>query len=130
MRGGYWAAGKTAATARALLEDAQALEAAGAVMLLVEAAPAEVSQRIVERSALPVIGCGAGPACHGQVVVLQDLLGLTDWQPAFATPAARLGEAITGAAQTWIDRVRRNDLGPHPYLMSDAERRAFLSGDA
>ncbi len=130
MRGGYWAAGRTAESAESLLEDARALEAAGAVMLLVEAAPVEVSERIVAASRLPVIGCGAGPACHGQVVVLQDLLGLTDWQPAFAAPAARLGESIAAAAKAWIDRVARNDLGSHPYLMSDAERQAFLARES
>jgi 3-methyl-2-oxobutanoate hydroxymethyltransferase len=125
MRGGYWAAGRTAEAARSILEDARALEAAGAVMLLVEAAPAEVAARVVAESRLPVIGCGAGPSCHGQVVVLQDLLGLTDWQPAFAAPAARLGEAIAAAAETWIGRVSRNELGSHPYLMGEAESKAF-----
>lgn len=124
-RGGYWAAGRSAESARELLDDARALEDAGATILLIEAAPAEVAEAIVERSSVPVIGCGAGPACHGQVVVLQDLLGLTDWQPAFAAPAARLGESIAGAARAWIDRVGRGDLGSHPYLMSDADREAF-----
>ncbi|MHC4832551.1 MAG: 3-methyl-2-oxobutanoate hydroxymethyltransferase [Planctomycetota bacterium] len=125
LRGGYWSAGKTAETARDLLEDARILEEAGAAMLLVEACPAEVAEEIVARSALPVIGCGAGPACHGQVVVLQDLLGLTDWQPAFATPAARIGDAIVQAASTWCARVAGGDLGPHPYSMSDEQLAAF-----
>ena len=125
LHGGYWAAGKTAEKARELVEDARILEAAGASMLLVEACPAEVAEAIVGQSSLPVIGCGAGTACHGQVVVLQDLLGLTDWQPAFAAPAARIGDAIVQAASTWCDRVARGDLGEHPYLMSDAERAAF-----
>lgn len=125
LHGGYWAAGKTAEKARELVEDARILEAAGAAMLLVEACPAEVAAAIVERSSLPVVGCGAGPACHGQVVVLQDLLGLTDWQPAFAAPAARLGDAIVQAASTWCGRVARGDLGSHPYAMSEPERVAF-----
>lgn len=125
LRGGYWSAGKTAETARDLLEDARTLEAAGAAMLLVEACPAEVAEAIVERSRLPVVGCGAGPACHGQVVVLQDLLGLTDWQPAFASPAARIGDAVAKAASTWCERVAAGDLGPHPYAMSEDERVAF-----
>ncbi len=125
LRGGYWSAGKTAETARELLEDARCLEEAGATMLLVEACPAEVAEEIVQRSRLPVVGCGAGPACHGQIVVLQDLLGLTDWQPAFATPTARIGDAIVKAASTWCQRVDGGDLGPHPYSMSDEEREAF-----
>ena len=129
LHGGYWAAGKTAEKARELVEDARVLEAAGAAMLLVEACPSEVAEAIVEQSALPVVGCGAGSACHGQIVVLQDLLGLTDWQPAFAAPAARIGDAIVAAASTWCDRVARGDLGPHPYSMSEAERSAFRNRD-
>lgn len=125
LKGGYWSAGKTAESARELLEDARALEQAGAAMLLVEACPAEVAEEVVARSRLPVIGCGAGPACHGQIVVLQDLLGLTDWQPAFAIPAARLGDAIVKAAESWQDRVSSGELGPHPYSMSESECEAF-----
>src|SRR5262249_51454674 len=64
LHGGYYAAGKTAEAARALLDDAAAMEDAGAVMLLVEAAPQEVTELIVAQSRVPVIGCGAGPSCH------------------------------------------------------------------
>jgi 3-methyl-2-oxobutanoate hydroxymethyltransferase len=120
-RGGYLSSGRTAGDAAAIMEDARAMEDAGASMLLLEAMPAEVAERIVARSALPVIGCGAGPACHGQVVVLQDILGLTDWQPAFAQPLARGGAALIEAAGAWVDRVRRNDLGEHPYRISAEE---------
>lgn len=121
LRGGYLSAGRTAAEARRLLDDARALEDAGASMLLLEAVPAEVAERIVARSALPVIGCGAGPACHGQVVVLQDILGLTEWQPAFAQPLAHLGPVLAETAATWVERVRQNDLGEHPYRITTSE---------
>ncbi|MFM8785533.1 MAG: 3-methyl-2-oxobutanoate hydroxymethyltransferase, partial [Phycisphaerales bacterium] len=84
-------------------------------MILVEACPAEVAAMVVERSTVPVIGCGAGPACHGQVVVLHDLVGLSAWQPSFARPAAAIGDALEQAARAWRDRVRRGDLGEHPY---------------
>ncbi len=117
--GGYRSVGRTAAEARQMVDDAVAMEAAGAVMLLIEAAPNEVSQRIVERTSIPVIGCGGGPACHGQIVVLQDLLGLTDWQPAFATPITAMGQSLIAAAETWIRKVRTSDLGEHPYRMSE-----------
>jgi 3-methyl-2-oxobutanoate hydroxymethyltransferase len=119
--GGYRSVGRTADEAREMLADAVALEAAGARMLLIEAAPNEVSRRIVDRLEIPVIGCGAGPACHGQIVVLQDLLGLTHWQPSFAKPVVRLGDDLVGAAKTWVDMVRRNDLGEHPYRMAEGE---------
>ncbi|MHC4416651.1 MAG: 3-methyl-2-oxobutanoate hydroxymethyltransferase [Planctomycetota bacterium] len=120
-RGGYGSVGRTATEARALVADAVALEAAGSTMLLIEAAPNEVSQRIVEKTAIPVIGCGAGPACHGQIVVLQDLLGLTEWQPGFAKPITCLGEPLVAAATRWIDMVRTSQLGEHPYRMSEGE---------
>jgi 3-methyl-2-oxobutanoate hydroxymethyltransferase len=122
LQGGYASAGRTAAEAGALLQDALALEAAGAAMLLVEAVPEEVAQRIVERTSVPVIGCGAGPACHGQVVVMQDLFGLSPWQPAFARPIAQIGDHIKSAARTWIEKVAAADLGAHPYRMSEDER--------
>ncbi len=126
LQGGYYAAGKTASAALALLDDARALAEAGATMLLVEAAPAEVTDAIVRESRIPVIGCGAGPSCHGQVIVLQDLLGMTPWQPAFAAPGAQVGTAIAQAAQGWRQRVSTRDLGAHPYAMSDRERSEFL----
>ncbi|MDZ4828660.1 MAG: 3-methyl-2-oxobutanoate hydroxymethyltransferase [Phycisphaerae bacterium] len=125
LHGGYYAAGKTAETARLLLDDATAMEDAGAVMLLIEAAPQEVTEMIVERSRLPVIGCGAGPACHGQVVVTQDLLGLTDWQPGFARPLLNMGRHLLSVAGAWKDRVRTGQLGEHPYVMSDLELAAL-----
>jgi len=121
MIGGYRAAGRTAEEARMLVETAKAMEGAGAVMILIEAVPAEVSAEIVRQVRVPVIGCGAGPACHGQVIVLHDLLGLTDWQPRFAQPVTDFGSQLMGAAKVWMDRVRRSELGEHPYQMLDAE---------
>lgn len=125
MHGGYYAAGKSAASAIQLLDDARAMVDAGATMLLVEAAPAEVAEQVVRESTVPVIGCGAGSACHGQVVVLQDLLGLTAWQPAFALPTVQVGRQIAAAAQSWMQRVATDNLGEHPYVMNNSERAAF-----
>ena len=117
--GGYRAAGRTHADAARIVEDAIRMEEAGACMLLIEATPAEVSQQIVERTSIPVIGCGAGPACHGQIVVTQDILGLTDWQPAFAQPVTDMASSLQAAAQRWITKVAAADLGEHPYTMVD-----------
>jgi 3-methyl-2-oxobutanoate hydroxymethyltransferase len=121
MKGGYMSAGRSAESALRILHDAAALEAAGASMLLIEACPAEVAELVVERATVPVIGCGAGTACHGQVVVLNDLLGLTHWQPAFARPLAAVGVEIERAARVWRDRVRDGDLGEHPYTIAPDE---------
>jgi len=117
--GGYRAAGRTKAEAAKVIEDAVRLEDAGACMLLVEATPVEVAEQIVARTSVPVIGCGAGPACHGQIVVTQDIFGLTDWQPAFARPIADLASATQSAAKRWMSMVASGDLGEHPYTMVD-----------
>ena len=125
--GGYTTAGRSAAAAAKIVEDAISMEQAGASMLLLEAVPQEVSQAVVDSTSIPVIGCGAGTACHGQVVVMQDLAGLTKWQPAFAKPTASLGNDIDNVAKHWMDSVFNNSLGEHPYSMRDGESEKFQS---
>jgi 3-methyl-2-oxobutanoate hydroxymethyltransferase len=128
LHGGYGSVGRTADEATGMVNDAIAMEKAGAVMLLIEACPNEVSQKIVEKTKIPLIGCGGGPVCHGQIVVLQDMLGLTSWQPSFAPPVAHLGEYLIKAAHSWIEKVRTSEtggLGEHPYTMSEDERARF-----
>ena len=124
--GGYIAAGKTAESALKILDDADAMLAAGASMLLVEATPIEVTQEIVRRAQVPVIGCGAGVGCHGQVVVTHDLLGLSDRQPPFAQPLLAMGKQLTEMADSWKERVANGELGEHPYALSDEQRADFL----
>ncbi|MEX0745933.1 MAG: 3-methyl-2-oxobutanoate hydroxymethyltransferase [Phycisphaeraceae bacterium] len=107
--GGYRAAGRTSREADALVDTAKLMIQCGASALLVEAVPGEVGRRIVESAVhpetgdvVPVIGCGAGPSCHGHVVVLQDLLGLSDWHPPFVTATGEVGPAIEQAAAKWV----------------------------
>jgi 3-methyl-2-oxobutanoate hydroxymethyltransferase len=119
--GGYSIAGRTALEAKEMVAAAVEMEQAGAIMLLLEATPNEVSQRIVEKVGIPVIGCGAGTACDGQIVVLQDLLGLTRWQPSFASPIAHMGQDLVEAAGRWIEKVGASELGEHPYRMAEGE---------
>ena len=116
-KGGYRAEGRTQAEAAKIIDLASRMVDHGAAMLLVEAVPAGVSRRIVEAVNVPVIGCGAGPACPGHVIVLHDLLGLTDWHPPFAPPLTDLGRRIEAAAGQWVQLVAsgkylRDD---HPY---------------
>ena len=128
LQGGYRSAGRTQRESEQICAAAEQLIQAGAVMLLIEAVPAEVAQRVVavamdthngERDITPVIGCGAGPACHGHVVVLHDLLGMTDWQPPFAPPMAQLGQHIQEAAHQWVQTIASGDYlrENHPYKM-------------
>lgn len=125
--GGYVSAGRTADEARTIVKDAVAMEQAGASMLLLEAVPEEVSQAVVDATSIPVIGCGAGTACHGQVVVTQDLAGMTDWQPSFAQPLDSIGDSIVSLTKNWMDRVAQNNLGTHPYKMKDGEDIRFAN---
>jgi 3-methyl-2-oxobutanoate hydroxymethyltransferase len=127
LTGGYAAAGRTAADADRVVADAQALARAGARMILVEAVPDEVTSRVLERVDVPVIGIGAGSACHGQVLVLQDLLGLTDTPPRFAEPLAALGRSIETAARAWCERVSARRVGSGTYSMKPGEAERFRS---
>ncbi len=128
LTGSYAAAGRTAADAAKVIEDAVALERAGSRMLLIEAVPEEVTRRVLERTSVPVIGIGAGPACHGQVLVLQDLLGLTDAPPRFAEPLATLGRSIESAARSWCERVAARRVGGEAYTMRPGESEKFRAG--
>ena len=80
--GGYRVQGREQSAAAQLIEDAQALEAAGADVLLLECVPQPVSAGVVAAVDIPVIGIGAGPECDGQVLVVHDMLGISPGKPA------------------------------------------------
>ncbi|MCC6284544.1 MAG: 3-methyl-2-oxobutanoate hydroxymethyltransferase [Phycisphaerales bacterium] len=125
LRGGYGSAGRTADEAASIVGDALALERAGASLLLVEAVPPVVAAEILAQTRVPLIGIGAGPACDGQVLVLQDLVGMSDTPPRFAEPTGSLGAGLVDAARSWIDRVERRDIGGREYVLPPDEDRAF-----
>jgi 3-methyl-2-oxobutanoate hydroxymethyltransferase len=90
-----------------LLEDARALEAAGAFALVVECVPADLAARVTETVKIPTIGIGAGPHCDGQVLVLHDLLGLfDDLRPRFVKRYAELGDNVRQAVEAYCRDVR------------------------
>ena len=108
--GGYRVQGRTAATARRLLDDALSLEAAGAFGVVLELVPAEVAQAISQRLRIPTIGIGSGPGCDGQVLVLHDLIGLGEGPgPRHARRYAEVGAAIRDAAGAYCRDVRAGD---------------------
>lgn len=105
--GGYRVQGKTAEAARALLDDAKALEDAGAFAIVLEVVPREIAQMITESVKIPTIGIGAGVHCDIQVLVLHDLLGLTFGKLArFVRPYANLREVMTDAISRFAEDVR------------------------
>jgi 3-methyl-2-oxobutanoate hydroxymethyltransferase len=104
--GGYRAQGKDATGAIRLIEDAKLMEAAGAVGLLLEAVPNQVAKVIAERTALPVIGCVAGPHCDGTVVVLHDMLGVSAGHPPESVKLyANLRQVLTEAFRAYVADV-------------------------
>lgn len=117
LTAGYASAGRTADAARQVVDDALALERAGAAMLLVEAVPNEVADEIIAKARVPLIGIGAGPAPHGQILVLQDLLGMTQWQPGFATPLGSVGVEIENIARRYVQRVADRAVTDHRFQM-------------
>ncbi|CAN5789926.1 3-methyl-2-oxobutanoate hydroxymethyltransferase [soil metagenome] len=117
LTGNYSAAGRTEAESAALVRDAHALQDAGCVMLLLEAVPDLAASAVLAAARVPVIGIGAGSACHGQVLVLQDLLGMTDKPPAFVGETANIGAAIEAAGRDWVERVKARQVVPSPYAM-------------
>jgi len=105
--GAYRVQGKTAVTARQLLDDARALEDAGAFAIVLEVVPREIASLITESISIPTIGIGAGAGCDIQVLVLHDMLGLSFGKLArFVRPYANLHEVITNAVTRYADDVR------------------------
>ncbi|MBA3768035.1 MAG: 3-methyl-2-oxobutanoate hydroxymethyltransferase [Acidobacteria bacterium] len=114
--GGFRVQGKTAATARAILDDARALEEAGAFSIVLELVPREIAKLVTESISIPTIGIGAGPHCDIQVLVLHDLLGLSFGKlPRFVRQYANLHATMTDAISRFAEDVRT---GAYP---SDAE---------
>lgn len=126
--GGYRVQGRTAADARRLLEDAEALQAAGAALLVLEMVPDRVAEWISRRLRIPTIGIGAGAGCDGQVLVLHDLLGLFDrFTPRFVKKYANLFAEMEQALVAYREDVvgRRFPAPEHTFPMDDAEWEAL-----
>jgi 3-methyl-2-oxobutanoate hydroxymethyltransferase len=127
--GGYRLQGKTATDAQRLMDDALALQAAGAVMLVIEMVPDRVAARISTSLRIPVIGIGAGAGCDGQVLVLHDLLGIFDrFTPKFAKRYAELFAEMERALTAYRDDVtlRRFPASEHVFPIEDVEWESWL----
>lgn len=99
--------GRSVEAARQLLEDARALEAAGAFAVVLELVPEQLARAVTERLRIPTIGIGAGAGCDGQVQVLHDMLGLyTDFVPKHAKRYRQLGAEIQAAVSDYVREVR------------------------
>ena len=105
--GGFKVQGKTMAAAQKLLDDARALQDAGAFALVLECVPAPLAERVTQALAIPVIGIGAGAGCDGQVLVWQDMTGMTLNQlPRFVKRFGEVGASLRSAVEAYAREVR------------------------
>jgi 3-methyl-2-oxobutanoate hydroxymethyltransferase len=130
MLGGFKAQGKDAHMAKKIIDDAKALEEAGAFSILLEAVPSRVSKLVTERAEIPIIGIGAGPDCDGQVLIFHDMFGLYPaFTPKFAKRYAELGEMIVEGLQRYRDEVREG-VFPEPkhcFTITDEQYEQLLA---
>jgi 3-methyl-2-oxobutanoate hydroxymethyltransferase len=107
--GGWRIQGRDALTAHRLIEEAQALEQAGAFAIVLETIPEQLGREITTKLHIPTIGIGAGPHCDGQVQVFHDVLGLIEHPPKHAKRYAKLNEVIHEAVSEYIAEVQSGD---------------------
>lgn len=123
--GGYKAQGRTAQAALSLIRQAKLLEEAGAFAILVEGVPTAVGKAITERAGIPILGIGAGPYTHGQLLIYADMVGLyDDFTPKFVKKYAQVGEILTKAFAEYAREVREKRFpvdGVHTYGMKEEE---------
>lgn len=106
--GGYRVQGREEVQRQRLRDDARAVQEAGAFSVVLEGIPSDLAGEITEELAIPTIGIGAGPRCDGQVLVMQDLLGLFDeFRPKFVKRFGELGKPVRDAVRAYADEVRR-----------------------
>ncbi|KAF9296853.1 hypothetical protein BGZ88_011710 [Linnemannia elongata] len=127
--GGYKVQGKTVAKAKAMIEDAIALQQAGCYAIVLEAVPEPVARHITDILSIPTIGIGAGAGCSGQVLVQQDMLGLYGQVPRFCKTYRSLADDIVGALREFSADVKSRAFpaAEHCYPMPQEELKRFMN---
>ena len=126
--GGHKAQGRTAESAQALIEDALAIEEAGAQLLLLEAVPPEVAGFIAKRLAIPVYSIGAGPDCDGQLLIVSDMIGqFQAFTPKFVKKYADVAGVVTAAMKAYVRDVKKGAFptDEHCYHMLEGEKQKW-----
>ena len=121
--GGFKVQGKDEEAARSLIEQAKAVEAAGAFAVVLECIPAKLAELITKSISIPTIGIGAGNGCDGQVLVYQDMLGLySDFTPKFVKRYAEIGPQMENAIEAYVSEVKSGAFpaAEHTFALSDA----------
>jgi 3-methyl-2-oxobutanoate hydroxymethyltransferase len=128
--GGHKAQGRTAESAKLVVEDARAVRDAGAQMILLEAIPPEVGYYITKELDMPVLSIGAGPNCDGQLLIVSDMIGqFQAFTPKFVKKYSNVAEVITNAMKEYGDEVRAGNFpqAEHCYGMLKGEEEKFLN---
>lgn len=127
--GGHKAQGRTAEAAKLVVEDALAVEKAGARMLLVEGVPPEVTTYIWQTLRIPVLSIGAGPHCDGQLLIVSDLIGqFQAFTPRFVKKYCNVAEVVTTAMREYVSEVKGGvfpDEDRYCYHMLEGEAEKF-----
>ena len=122
--GGFKVQGKSVQAAQKLLDDARAVQEAGAYAVVLECIPCALAKKITQELEIPTIGIGAGPDCDGQVLVYQDMLGMYgDFVPKFAKRFADAGETMTLGVKEYIKEVQSGtfpEAGKHTFSMDES----------
>jgi 3-methyl-2-oxobutanoate hydroxymethyltransferase len=127
--GGHKAQGRTAEAAKLTVEDAVAVEKAGARMLLVEAVPPEVTDYITKTLTIPVLSIGAGLPCDGQLLIVSDMIGqFQAFTPKFVKKYSNVAEVVTNAMKEYVKEVKEGKFpgDEHIYKMVEGEEAKFL----
>ncbi len=127
--GGHKAQGRTAETAALVVEDALAVQEAGAQMILLEAIPPEVGKYITENLTIPVLSIGAGPHCDGQLLIVSDTIGqFQAFTPKFVKKYCNVAQMVTNAMKDYVAEVRAGEFpeAEHCYNMIAGEEEKFL----
>ena len=120
--GGFKVQGKSEDDAKRLLQEAKAVEQAGAFAVVLECIPAKLAQLITDSISIPTIGIGAGAGCDGQILVYQDMLGMySDFTPKFVKKYSNLGKVMTNAFKEYIKDVNNSSFpsDEHIFKISD-----------
>jgi 3-methyl-2-oxobutanoate hydroxymethyltransferase len=121
--GGYKVQGKSVETAKKLIDDAIALEQAGAFAIVLECVPESLANMITDKISIPTIGIGAGAGCDGQVLVYQDMLGMfSDFTPKFVKKFGNVGEEMKEAFGKYINEVNEGTFPAkeHSFKIDDS----------
>ncbi len=121
---GYRYQGRTPEEAESILADALAVQEAGVFAMVIEATQEDVAAHITSQLTIPTIGIGASPACDGQVLVINDILGLTERPPSFVKQYANIDETIAQAAAIYASEVKQRAFPSSEFCFSGKKKQA------